>query len=71
VRPLLARWNEWHHFYSIWPFTRTHVLLFEISFLQFLIGIHWNQGSFAVCCWPLEITVMERGDWLKGIGETE
>jgi hypothetical protein len=67
LAPLCARWNNRAHFYSVWPIpgTGTHVLLFEICWQQFLVGVHFSSGEFAVCCGPIEITIMKRGEWCE------
>jgi hypothetical protein len=67
LAPLCARWNDWTHFYSVWPIpgVRKHVLLFEICLHQFLVGFHFSTGEFAMCFGPLEITMIERGDWCE------
>jgi hypothetical protein len=37
--------------------------LFEICWQQFLFGVHFASGEFAVCCGSVEITIMETGEW--------
>ena len=67
LAPLCARWNDWTHFYSVWPIpcVRRHVLLFEICLQQFLFGLYFSPGEFAMCFGPLEITIMKRGEWCE------
>jgi len=65
VAPLLARWNDRAHFYSVWPIpcVPTRLLLFEICYTQFLIGMYFSCGDIALCFGPIEITIIERDDW--------
>jgi len=41
------------------------VLLFEICWQQILFGLYWSSAELAMCFGPLEITIMERGDWCE------
>jgi hypothetical protein len=69
VEPVLARWNDRTHFYSVWPIpcVRTRVLLFELCFAQFLFGMYFSNGEFALCFGPIEITIIKRGDWCEAL----
>jgi hypothetical protein len=65
LAPLCTRWNDWTHFYSVWPIPGAagHVLLFEICLAQCLFGLYFSKGEFAVCLGPIEVTILEMGDW--------